>query len=127
MLCVSDCVADCVRLAIPQATEWQRIQKSNRRPDDLCAGGLRKPFVRMPSVNHQGQAHIVFTAIVSPGSGTGPGEVEATPWFPIDPQPASINPTITISIVFIRAFLVDCGRTIRIRQSKRILLSDVGI
>jgi hypothetical protein len=28
----------------------------------------------------------------------------------IDPQPASINPTINISIVFICAFLVDCGR-----------------
>ena len=25
MLRVSDCVADCVRLAIPQPTEWQRI------------------------------------------------------------------------------------------------------
>jgi hypothetical protein len=28
-------------------------------------------------------------------------------WFSIDPQPASINPTINISIVFICAFLVD--------------------
>jgi hypothetical protein len=34
-------------------------------------------------------------------------------WFSIDPQPASINPTINISIVFICAFLVDCGRIIR--------------
>jgi hypothetical protein len=71
-------------------------------------------FLRMPGVNRQGQAHIVFTAIVSPGSGMG---VEATPWFrtwfSIDPQPASISPTINISIVFICAFLVDCGRTIR--------------
>jgi hypothetical protein len=24
-LCVADCVTDCVRLAVPQATEWQRI------------------------------------------------------------------------------------------------------
>ena len=42
--------------------------------------------------------------------------VDATPWFgtefSIDPQPASISPTINISIVFICAFLVDCGRTI---------------
>jgi hypothetical protein len=30
----------------------------------------------------------------------------------IDPQPASISPTINISIVFICAFLVDCGRII---------------
>jgi hypothetical protein len=34
-------------------------------------------------------------------------------WFSIDPQPASINPTINISIVFICAFLVDCGQIIR--------------
>src|SRR6266480_4245258 len=69
--------------------------------------------LRMSGVNHQGQAHIVSTAIQSPGSGTG---VEATPWFrtwfPIDPQPASISPTINISIVFICAFLVDHGRII---------------
>jgi len=24
-LCVSDCIADCARLAVPQATEWERI------------------------------------------------------------------------------------------------------
>jgi hypothetical protein len=70
----------------------------------------------MPGVNRQGQAHIVSTAIVSPGSGKGGREVEATPWFrtwfSIDPQPASISPTINISIVFICAFLVDCGRII---------------
>ena len=85
---------------------------------------------RMPGVNRQGQAHIVSTAIVSPGSGKGGREVEATPsfrtWFSIDPQPASISPTINISIVFICAFLVDCGRTIRIRQSKTILARSCG-
>src|SRR5262249_3549846 len=74
-------------------------------------------FLRMHGVNRQGQAHIVSTAIVSPGSGKGGREVEATPWFrrwfSVDPQPASISPTINISIVFICAFLVDCGRTIR--------------
>jgi hypothetical protein len=71
----------------------------------------------MPEVNPQGQAHIVSTAIVSPGSGKGARDVEATPWFRtsffIDPQPASISPTINTSIVFICAFLVDCGRTPR--------------
>jgi hypothetical protein len=36
----------------------------------------------------------------------------------VDPQPASIVHTISISIVFISAFLVDCRWTIRIRQSK---------
>ena len=76
--------------------------------------GHRLMFLRMPGVNRQGQAHIVSTAIVSPGSGKGGREVGATPWFrtwfSIDPQPASINPTINISIVFICAFLVDCGR-----------------
>jgi len=80
-------------------------------------------FLRMPGVNRQGQAHIVSTAIVSPGSGKGGREVEATPWFrtwfSIDPQPASISPTINISIVFICAFLVDFGRTIRHPPIKR--------
>ena len=56
------------------------------------------------------------TAIASRNPGTGGREVEAPPWFEtwfsIDPQPASISPTINISIVFICAFLVDCGRTI---------------
>jgi hypothetical protein len=55
----------------------------------------------MPGVNRQGQAHIVSTAS------------RLRTWFSIDPQPASINPTINIiSIVFICAFLVDCGRII---------------
>jgi hypothetical protein len=70
----------------------------------------------MPGVNRQGQAHIVSTAIPLPRSGKAGREVEATPWFrtwfSIDPQPASISPTINISIVFICAFLVDCGRII---------------
>ena len=92
--------------------------------------GHRLMFLRMPGVNRQGQAHIVSTAIVSPGSGKGSREVEATPWFrtwfSIDPQPASISPTINISIVFICAFLIDCGRTIRIRQSKAILARSLG-
>jgi hypothetical protein len=87
--------------------------------------GHRLIFLPMPGVNRQGQAHIVSTAIVSPGSGKGGREVEATPWFrtwfSIDPQPASISPTINISIVFICAFLIDCGRTIRHRRSKTIL------
>jgi len=47
--------------------------------------------------NRQGQAHIVFTAS------------RLRTWFSIDPQPASISPTINISIVFICAFPVDCG------------------
>jgi len=73
-------------------------------------------FLRMPGVNRQGQAHIVSTAILSPRPCKAGREVEATPWFrtwfSIDPQPASISPTINISIVFICAFLVDCGRII---------------
>ena len=82
----------------------------------------------MTGVNRQGHAHIVSTAIVSPGSGKGGREVEATPsfrtWLSIDPQPASTSPTINVSIIFICAFLVDCGWTIRIRQSKTILDRD---
>jgi len=66
--------------------------------------------------NHQGQAHIVSTAIRLPRSGKANREVEATPWFrtwfSIDPQPASISPAINISIVFICAFPVDCGQII---------------
>ena len=73
-------------------------------------------LLRMPGVNRQGQAHIMATAILSPRSCKAGREVEATPWFrtwfSIDPQPASISPTINISIVFICAFLVDCGRII---------------
>jgi hypothetical protein len=42
-------------------------------------------------------------------------------WFSIDPQLASINPTINISIVFICAFLVDCGRIIRHLGSRIVL------
>ena len=88
----------------------------------LTSGGRRElPPLSLPGVNRQGQAHIVFTAIVSPGSGKGAGTLTFRTWFSIDPQPASISPTINISIVFICAFLVDCGRTIRIRQSKAIL------
>src|SRR4029453_12669188 len=70
----------------------------------------------MPAVNRQGQAHIVSTAIPLPRSGKAGREVEATPWFrtwlSVDPQPASISPTINISIVFICAFPVDCGQII---------------
>jgi len=64
----------------------------------------------------QGQAHIMSTATPSPRSCKAGREVEATPWFrtwlSVDPQPASINPMININIVFICAFLVDCGRII---------------
>src|SRR6266496_2152557 len=42
MLCVADCVADCIRPAVPQPTEWQPHRRSDRRRDDLYAGGLRK-------------------------------------------------------------------------------------
>jgi hypothetical protein len=55
----------------------------------------------------------VSTAVWLPRSCKAGREIEATPWFrtwfSIDPQPASISPTINISIVFICAFLVDCG------------------
>jgi hypothetical protein len=68
-----------------------------------------------PWFNHQGQAHIVSTAIRSPGPARGPAEVGGAPWFrtwfSVDPQPASISPTVNISIVFICAVL-DCGRII---------------
>jgi hypothetical protein len=81
---------------------------------------------RMPGVNRQGQAHIVSTAILSPRSGKGSWEVEATPWFrtwfSIDPQPASISPTINISTVFICAFFVDCGRI----TSRSAIRNDPG-
>ena len=64
------------------------------------------PILRSGS-NHQGQAQIVSIAIRSPRSYSG--KVEATPlfrtWFSVDPQPASISPTVNMSIVFICAFL----------------------
>src|SRR5947207_8400211 len=65
---------DCIWFVVPQPTEGQRLM-----------------FLRVPGVNRQGQAHIVSTAIVSPGSGKGGREVEATPcfrtWSFIDPPP----------------------------------------
>jgi hypothetical protein len=70
----------------------------------------------MPGVNRQGQAHIVSTAIQSPGFDTGSREVEAAPWFrtwfSVDPQPASISPTINVSIVFICTFPFGCSQII---------------
>jgi hypothetical protein len=87
----------------------------------------------MPGVNRQGQAHIVSTAIRLPRSYEPDLEVEATPWFrtwfSIDPQPASISPTINISIVFICAFLVDCGDIIcrpAIRNDSSAILNRAG-
>jgi hypothetical protein len=62
--------------------------------------GHRLTFLRMPGVNRQGQAHIVSTAS------------RLRICFSIDPQPASISPTINISIVFICASLVDHGRIV---------------
>jgi len=55
----------------------------------------------------------VSTATASPDPRCDPGAgVRLRTWFSIDPQPASINPAMNISIVFICAFLVDCGRII---------------
>src|SRR5947199_8915817 len=66
-----------------------------------------------PWFNRQGQAHIMSTATASPDPYCAPGAgVRLRTWFSIDAQPASINPTINISIVFICAFLVHCGRMI---------------
>jgi hypothetical protein len=65
----------------------------------------------MPGVNRQGQAHIVSTALRLPSKLTASNFVMRV-CFSIDPQPASISPTINISIVFICAFPVDCGRII---------------
>src|SRR5438874_11319955 len=64
--------------------------------------------------NRQGQAHIMSTATASPDPYCAPGAgVRLRTWFSIDPQPASINPTINVSIVVICAFLVDHGPIIR--------------
>ena len=90
---------------------------THRRGTDRHGSGAGHwlTFLRMPGVNRQGQAHIVSTAIPLPRSCKAGREVEARPWFrtfSIDPQPASISPTINISIVFICALPVDCGRII---------------
>ena len=42
MLRIADCVADCIRLAVPQATEWQRIGNQIDAAMNLCVAGLRK-------------------------------------------------------------------------------------
>jgi hypothetical protein len=88
-------------------------------PDHLSSGNqkrsgaiLRSGPVRLRQRHgliRQGQAHIVSTALrlrvcsrsfVADRAGR------------TDPQPASISPTINISIVFICPFLVDNGRII---------------
>jgi hypothetical protein len=56
-----------------------------------------------PWFNHQGQAQIVSTAIVLPRSGKANRDLDATPFrtaFSIDPQPASISPTVNIKYCF---------------------------
>jgi hypothetical protein len=140
---VADCIANRIRLAVPQPTEWQHIGNQIdaamifARPDFVNVFGRAMSFsflftfasthggIQSQRARRQGQAHIVSTAIRSPGPARGPAEVGGKPlfrpWFSIDPQPASINPTVNISIVFICAIL-DCGRDHPIRQSKAIYL-----
>ena len=99
--------------AILETTEWRRIGNQIdavviARTDFVNVHRLM--FLRMPGVNRQGQAHIVSPAIRSPGPARGPAEVGGkpwlSPWFSIDPQPASISPTVSISIVFTCALLL---------------------
>jgi hypothetical protein len=51
------------------------------------------------------------------------GQVGATPWFrtwfSVDPQPASISPTVNISIVFISALLLIVAGSLPPRNQKR--------
>jgi hypothetical protein len=82
----------------------------------------------MPGVNRQGQAHIVSTAIRLPRS-YEPGPEVGT-WFSIDPQPASISPTINISIVFICASLIDHGQImcrLAIKNDSGAILSNGAV
>jgi hypothetical protein len=64
-------------------------------------------------VNRQGQAHIASTTSLSTSipCATAPSRWRTSVF--IDPQPASISPTINISIVFICPLLVDHGRIVR--------------
>jgi hypothetical protein len=75
------------------ASSLEALQNGHR-----SGPGHRLTFLRMPGVKRQGQAHIVSTA----------SRLRS-----IDPQPASISPTINISIVFICTFFVDHARIIR--------------
>jgi hypothetical protein len=72
--------------------------------------------------NRQGQAHIVSTAIRSPVPARGPAEVGGKPWFrawfSIDPQPASISPTVNISIVFICGLILIMAASFTISATK---------
>jgi hypothetical protein len=81
-----------VRRICIAASSLEALQNGHR-----SGPGHRLTFLRMPGVNRQGQAHITSTA----------SRLRS-----IDPQPASISPTINISIVFICAFFVDCGQII---------------
>jgi hypothetical protein len=49
MQSIANSVTDCVRLAIPQATERQHIGNQNRRRDDHCGGGLGVTRLRSPN------------------------------------------------------------------------------
>ena len=42
MLGIGDCVANRIRLSVPQATEWQRIGTQIDAAMNLCVAGLRK-------------------------------------------------------------------------------------
>jgi hypothetical protein len=78
----------------------------------------------MPGVNRQGQAHIVCTEIVSPGSGKGE-EVEATHGFEhgfplIRSLRASAQRSTSVLFSFVLSLLIVAG-PFAIRQAKTIL------
>jgi hypothetical protein len=85
------------------ASEGNRVQECKTREDAQKFADANAPGQLSRASAYRAHRNTV-TAILQ-----SEPEVEATPWFrtwfSIDPQPASISPTINISIVFISAFL----------------------
>src|SRR5215468_687107 len=80
-------------------------------------------FLRMPGVNRQGQAHIVSTAIVSPGSGKGGREVEATHGFEhgfplIRSLRASTQRSTSVLFSFVLSLLIVAGPFASVDQKR---------
>ena len=104
----------------PNGSTWEirsTLRSSRRgRTSQMCS--FTRQVGATPWFNRQGQAHIVSTAIRSPGPARFPAEVGGAPCFSetmgfsIDPQPASMSPTVNISIVFILCYSFDCGRIV---------------
>ena len=120
-----------------QPTEWQRI--GNQIDGAMIFARADLVNARVKRAGRSRQRHSVIVKgkrilcpphYAPPNNDYDPPRIRLRTWFSIDPQPASINPTINISIVFICAFLVDYGRIIRhpaIKNDSSAILSSGAV